>query len=124
VLTAENRLEYIQTLKLAGNALSVVVDLLPRKPQSDTSNRLLVSIDSIHKPGSTTEKREDADGNLNPLQSYQFQEGKLILDGTFQLATADPDEGEASGSVASGRLTNLLYSLENLRKREGEAQEE
>lgn len=123
MLTTRNRLEYIQTLKLSGNALSVVIDT-SRNHQSNTSNRLLVSIDTIHKPGSTSEAKDDADKNLNPLQLYQFQEGRLIQDGKFQLAAADQDESEGSRSSASGRLTNLLYSLENLRKREEEAQEE
>ena len=120
----ESRLEYIQTLELSGNALSVVVDSSPREDQSNPSNRLLVSIDTIHKPGSTTEEREDTGKDLNPIQSYKFQEGKLVQDDTFQLDTAVLDHAEMSGNGVSGRLTNLLYNLENLRKREGEAQEE
>ncbi|KAE9381762.1 tRNA methyltransferas-like protein [Stipitochalara longipes BDJ] len=124
VLTEENHLEYIQTMKLSGNALAVVVDTSISNDQSDSSKRLLVSIDTIHTPGSTTKERENAGTSLNPLQSYKFKDGRLVQDESFQLGIAGRDDGEVSGSGASGRLTNLLYSLENLRKREGEGQEE
>ncbi len=83
-----------------------------------------MSIDTFHKPGSTTEEREEAGTILNPLHSYKFKEGKLVQNESFQPAIAAQEDGEASTSGASGRLTNLLYSLENLRKREGEGQEE
>lgn len=83
-----------------------------------------MSVDTIHKPGSTTEERRNKDNYVNPLQSYKFQEGKLVQDETFRLAIADQDEGETKGSGALGRLTNVLYNLENLRKREGEDKEE
>jgi tRNA (guanine-N(7)-)-methyltransferase subunit TRM82 len=96
----------MQTVKLSGNALAVVINTSAASDQSDTSTQLVVSVDTFHKPGSTTEEWKDADKDTYPLQSYKFQ------------------EGDASGSGGSGRLTNLLYSLENLRKREGEAQEE
>ena len=124
MLTAENRLEYMQTLILLGIALAIVFGTSLKEDEFDGSNRLVVSIDTTHKPGSTTEEREDASQNLNPFQSYIFQNGKMVQDGTFQLAIAKQDEGEANGSGAPGRLTNLLYSLENLRKREGDMREE
>lgn len=92
--------------------------------QSDAPNRLFVSVDTIHKSGSTTEERGGADRALNPLQAYVFEEGKLIQDASFQIASAVQNEDWTSGDGASGRLTNLLYSLENLRKREGDAQED
>ncbi|PMD31145.1 hypothetical protein L207DRAFT_591614 [Hyaloscypha variabilis F] len=123
-LREENHLEYIQTLKISGNALAVIVDTTSRRGQTHPSNQLIVSIDTFHKPGSTTEEREEAGTILNPLHSYKFKEGKLVQNESFQPAIAAPEDGEASTSVASGRLTNLLYSLENLRKREGEGQEE
>lgn len=114
----------MQTVKLSGNALAVVINPLAGSDQSDSSTQLIVSVDTFHKPGSTTEEWKDADKNTYPLQRYKFQDGKLIQEGVFQVPTPVRDEGDASGSGASGRLTNLLYSLENLRKREGEAQEE
>jgi tRNA (guanine-N(7)-)-methyltransferase subunit TRM82 len=114
----------LQTLNLSGNALAVVVGASTTKDQSESPNRLLVSVDTVHKPGSTTEIREHADKSLNPLQSYIFQEGQLVQDGTFQLALADQGDGEGRRSGVPGQLINLLYNLENLRKREGEGQEE
>jgi tRNA (guanine-N(7)-)-methyltransferase subunit TRM82 len=123
LLTTENHLNYMQTVKLSGNALAVVINTSPESDQSD-STQLIVSVDTFHKPGSTTEEWKDADKDTYPLQRYKFQVGKLIQEGVFQVPTLVRDEGDASGSDASGRLTNLLYSLENLRKREGEAQEE
>lgn len=66
------------------------------------------------------EERNDADTSPNPLQLCKFEEGKLVQDESMDLPIAVRDDGDASGSG----LTNLLYSLENLRKREGESQEE
>jgi tRNA (guanine-N(7)-)-methyltransferase subunit TRM82 len=114
----------MQTVKLSGNALAVVINTSAESYQSDTSTKLVVSVDTVHKPGSITEEWKDADKDTYPLQSYKFQDGKLIQAGAFQVPTPVRDEGDASGIGGSGRLTNLLYSLENLRKREGEAQEE
>jgi len=70
------------------------------------------------------EERDDADTSPGPLQLCKFRDGKLVQDELFELPIAVRDDGEASASSASGRLTNLLYSLENLRKREGEGSEE
>jgi tRNA (guanine-N(7)-)-methyltransferase subunit TRM82 len=101
-----------------------VLDIPAQEIEIGGHNRILVSIDTIHKPGSTTEKRGDAVGKPNPLQSYQFHDKELVHDVAFQVALADQIEEEASGGGAIGRVTNLLYNLENLRKREGDAQED
>ena len=112
----------MQTLKLPGNALSVVLDILD---QEDTaSNRLLVSVDTFHKPGSTTQVREAASKELNPLRSYKFRGGHLVQDDAFEIAVVVQDEAEVSAGGAGGKVTNLLYNLEPLRKRDGEGQEE
>jgi tRNA (guanine-N(7)-)-methyltransferase subunit TRM82 len=113
----------MQTVKLSGNALAVVINAPAESDQSDSSTQLIVSVDTFHKPGSTTEEGWDADQDPYPLQSYKFQDGKLIQEGAFQIPTLVRDEIDTSGSGASGRFTNFLYSLENLRKREGETQE-
>ncbi len=107
---------------MSGNALAVVTNAPAESDQSD-STQIIVSVDTFHKPGSTTTEGWDADKDPYPLQLYKFQDGKLIQEGAFQIPTLVRGEGGASGSGASGRLTNLLYSLENLRKREGETQE-
>jgi tRNA (guanine-N(7)-)-methyltransferase subunit TRM82 len=101
-----------------------VPDIPTRKGDTDGLDHLFVSIDTIHKPGSITEKRDDAVGKSNPLQSYHFHDRELVRDVAFEVAIPDQTEEEASGGGTIGRLTNLLYNLENLRKREGDAQEE
>jgi len=82
----------------------------------------VASVDTIHKPGSTSERREDGK-KVSPLKSFKFQDGRLLYNSPF---TVTPIESEAGGqeSGIGGRLTNLLYNLENLRKRDGENQEE
>jgi tRNA (guanine-N(7)-)-methyltransferase subunit TRM82 len=124
MLTGGNQLEYVQTLKLPGNALAVVVDTSTKPNHSVKSNRLLVSVDTIHVPGSTTQGRGEIDRNLNSLQSYEFREGQLIQDEKFKLDIAYPDDRDDSRIGASLGLSNLLYNLENMRKREGDVQEE
>ena len=81
-----------------------------------TDNRVTVSVDTVHKPGSTTERRPEIEEDVAPLWSYEFQGHELLAGFPFKLA----NENEESQSV---RLTNLLYGLENLRKRDGEAKE-
>ena len=85
------------------------------------SNLVLISVDSTHKPGSTTELRNSDSTEevttTSPFQAFVFEEdGKLVQD-SFVLATA---EGNDVAEGAVGGLRNLLYSLENLRKRDGE----
>lgn len=96
--------------------------------QTSTTNgqhdHLIVSIDTFHKPSSTIEERDDADHSQNPLQLYIFREGKLTKETASQIMMVNQDEGTGSSNDASGRLANLLYGLENLRKREGDTQED
>ncbi|KAK0118877.1 tRNA (guanine-N(7)-)-methyltransferase non-catalytic subunit trm82 [Cadophora gregata f. sp. sojae] len=111
LLTPSNRLEYLQTLALPGNVLAL----------SLTSSRLIVSIDTIHKPGSTNELRTETTENLNVLQTFEFSTQELMLvEGALAFAKIEEDWK----LDAVGRLGNLLYGLENLRKREGDGGEE
>lgn len=110
MLTPENKLEYIQTIRLPGNALAVEVNI------STAESSLVVSVDNIHKPGSTTERRGDTDDTVKSLHSYRFQGRELAAASTFAVAPEDEELGSA-------RLSNLLYSLENLRKREGDGKD-
>lgn len=84
---------------------------------SDTVTGLIVSVDNIHKPGSTSKQREAEAVATSPLQSYTFKEGKLTEGGVTLSSVAKSEEG------AVERLGNLLYNLENLRKRDGDADE-
>ena len=108
-------LEHTQTVELPGNALSVI------SINSDNHRSIVVSVDCIHKSGSTTEHRDSQGQSINPLHSYAFQSLRLIPTSTFEVVD-DPEK--LDNGDAMGRLTNLLYSLENLRKSDGDSREE
>lgn len=74
-----------------------------------------MSVDSIHKPGSITDCRSEAEA-IEPLRLYMFRGNELNKKSIFK-PTNEYDEKQ------SVKLTNLLYNLENLRKRDGEAKE-
>lgn len=78
----------------------------------------MLSIDTIHKPGTMTQQREEAE-ILNPLQKFKFQ-GKDLVPSTVSFEVAKSDYGMKD----SARLGNLFYSLENLRKWDDEKEEE
>jgi tRNA (guanine-N(7)-)-methyltransferase subunit TRM82 len=121
-LNSENNLVPSQTLPMAGNVLDVLADI-PRK-QARALNRIIVSVDTIHRPGSTTECRGSTEERLERLQIFEIQDGKLMEVKDFMFAEAEEHEGSVSLNGAEGRLTNLLYNLENLRKREEDNKEE
>jgi tRNA (guanine-N(7)-)-methyltransferase subunit TRM82 len=53
--------------------------------------------------------------------SYRFQNKEAISEASFEVVD---EEEEVDDGSALGRLGNLLYNLENLRKREGDTREE
>lgn len=108
-LTANTTLEPNQVLRLSGNALSLITG-------APTPEKIHVSVDHIHEPGSITELRDSNEESISPFQTFVFQEGVLVLD-SFGIATV---EGNQVPTGAVNGLRNLLYSLENLRKRDGE----
>lgn len=88
---------------------------------SDNRSSLIVSVDNIHALGSTTEKKTPDSTTTKPLHFYEFQGRHLKFVSAFGLV----DEEEEFGNEASlGNLRNLLYSLENLRKRDGDARDD
>lgn len=105
----------MQTLPLSGNALALS---LVAKPNT---SGLIISIDTIHVPGSTSKLRTDSTETLKALQSFEFQDGQLVEGGVAFARSEGADEKDAG---VLGRLGNLLYGLENLRKREGDGGEE
>ncbi|KAK2626640.1 hypothetical protein QTJ16_003815 [Diplocarpon rosae] len=115
-LTTENRLEHLQTLLLPGNVLCLVGTTVDA---SDATAGLIVSVDNIHKSGSTSDLRENMTDFSSSLLAYKFQDRSLVEDGPNFSQFTDVGDGGAAG-----RLGNLLYSLENLRKREGQFNEE
>jgi tRNA (guanine-N(7)-)-methyltransferase subunit TRM82 len=99
-------------VRLQGNALAVAA----HTSAAGSSNNIVVSVDSITKPGSTTERRTDTEEAVEPLRLYRFEGHQLVAASTFEMAGAD-DEG------TSVKPMNFLYNLDNLRKRDGEAKE-
>lgn len=103
------------------------------------SVRIIVSIDNVHKPGSTTEKREDQVSGLlayiceslltwkkvPKLQCFSFQPEGLWQEDT-ELAK-ELESFERSGNTANSSVQgadddgvrSILYNIENLRKRPG-----
>lgn len=73
-------------------------------------------MDSISKPGSTTERRTSAVDVVDRLHVYRFNSNELVAASTFEMTNVD-DESQ------SVRLTNFLYNLENLRKSNGAMKE-
>lgn len=106
-----NTLEHAQSVPLTGNALSVVSGI----PVSDGAPRqLFVSVDGIHKAGSTTEVR-DVSEEADNIEIFFIKDGVLSKHSSMKAVEGrDVTDGTLNG------LRNLLYSLENLRKRDGE----
>lgn len=94
-----------------GNVLDVAT--------SSSSDQLLVSLDLLHEIGSSTSikpKVQDTTGSLVSLflnvETYSFEKDDL----KFQVGNEEAQDMTS--------LSTLLYSLENLRKRGGENDEE
>lgn len=127
-LSPRPTLAHAQTITLPGNALSVV--LLP-SPQPS----LLVSVDTIHNPGTRSEnteqgrdrkereRRSDVD-IVDPILRFNFDGATFGAGGAFAKVAEMVMVDAESENGAVGRLGNLLYGLENLRKREGDGGEE
>ncbi len=98
---------------LDGNPLDVVVDC--------ASSSLVVSLDCVHKPASTSQLRSHLGATVRPLQTYQMEDSKWVAGalrfegGSYEGAVASDCDGDALSGLSS-----LLYTLENLRKCGGE----
>lgn len=110
LLTSQNRLEFIQTLKLPGNVLDVAVE---------AAGGLVLAVDTVHKLASTTQRKDAATESVTPLHKFIFESRKLVPS-TIKFEVPKADDGMKD----AGRLTNLLYSLENLRKRDDGREED
>lgn len=115
LLTTSENLDFIQSIRLEGNALSVAVHF------SDRRSSLVISVDNIHALGSTTEQRTPELETVKPLQFYEFQGRLLKFVMGFGLVG---DQEELGNGTSLGHIRNLLYSLENLRKRDGDARDD
>ncbi|KAG9238788.1 guanine-N(7)--methyltransferase subunit trm82 [Amylocarpus encephaloides] len=109
-LNPQNTLTISNISHFPGNILSL--NVLPTQPKAQGS-RVVISIDNIHKPSSTTETHPPGTPKAFPLVIYDFENGpSQEVVKTDQVVNVEvPD---------AGNLKKLLYSLENLRKKGGE----
>ncbi|EDU50550.1 tRNA (guanine-N7-)-methyltransferase subunit Trm82 [Pyrenophora tritici-repentis Pt-1C-BFP] len=103
-------------IPLAGNALDVAMIQTPISPMC-----LIISIDNIHKAGSTTEVRDD---KVPRLQYFSRQaDGEWVEDAHIATALsgfAHGKEADSNGLDAGESVVrSMLYNVENLRKRPG-----
>jgi len=128
-------------IPLQGNALDVTFI-----QTSQTSKSIIVSIDNVHKPGSTTEVRDnnvrvpthdattwtDTSQDTPRLQYFsrttgeQWQEDASLqekfsafVNGGSKLSSQKVEDGAGPGSTGDKALRDILYNVENLRKRPG-----
>ncbi|QSS61539.1 tRNA methyltransferase [Histoplasma capsulatum] len=105
---------------LSGNALGVT--------SIDNKGNIVVSVDNVHEPGSTTEQRKPSDAPQQLIQvfsvmweqeTFHWKEvdsdmaKEISNHGTFQLATSE-NEKEAKRNAQA--IASSLYSVGNLRK--------
>lgn len=144
--TSSAATEFSSAITLKGNALDVT--FLPISPSASAA---VVSVDHVHKPGSTTEVRDEKVSHitntaaltrltslqdLHRLQCFSSREnGKWAEDShtsevlkSFHDQVFDVEAGAIGGddSATSGlgsaddkALRDMLYNVENLRKRPG-----
>lgn len=116
-LKENSHLQYLETLSSPGNVLGVAVDT----SSEDGITRLILSIDTIHIPGTTTKLRENTDV-VYPLQRFSYTNGSWNSDLNFQVMERYETDLEDKNGL--NRLKEILYNLESLRKREGDNQAE
>ncbi|KAF1944099.1 guanine-N(7)--methyltransferase subunit TRM82 [Clathrospora elynae] len=106
------------TLPLNGNALDVALI-----QTSIASSTMIVSIDNIHKPGSTTGVRDDKD--VSRFQYFSMQQGSTwredasIGEALRSFERSADATNSKSSSADDKAVRDMLYSVENLRKRPG-----
>ncbi|KZM18532.1 tRNA (guanine-N(7)-)-methyltransferase non-catalytic subunit trm82 [Ascochyta rabiei] len=116
-----------KAITLKGNALDIAF-----LPTTQASSTLVVSIDHVYKSGSTKEVREDRDVSRLHCFSTQgngdWQEDSHTLEAlrSFHDQVFDVEVGASGGDFSSGlgsaddkALRDMLYNVENLRKRPG-----
>ncbi|KAF2186820.1 guanine-N(7)--methyltransferase subunit TRM82 [Zopfia rhizophila CBS 207.26] len=105
-----------EVIPLSGNALDVTF-ICPSKE----TRTAVVSVDNLHKPGSTTETRED----LGPyrLQYFSYQDGKWgadpTMDATLEWFSRRGADDSARNDDAKKAIRDILYGVQNLRKQAG-----
>ncbi|KAL3418976.1 WD repeat domain-containing protein [Phlyctema vagabunda] len=105
-LTSEEKLVFCRSYVLPGNPLCLVAS------EAHGAN-ILVSIDTIHKPGSTTVCRDATEPAPDPLVQFALS-GDALTRCTTSFAVP-----RHTGKEQSSQWTSLLYNIENFRKRDG-----
>jgi hypothetical protein len=82
---------------------------------------MIVSIDCVHRPGSTTQLRRLQDVDVTPLHVFRYSELQWVST-AFQFEYYDKkgDAYRKCSEMDVGSLSSMLYTLENLRKHGGE----
>ncbi|KAI8940230.1 tRNA (guanine-N(7)-)-methyltransferase non-catalytic subunit trm82, variant 2 [Plenodomus lindquistii] len=105
-------------IALNGNALAVSFLQLSQAPHV-----AVVSIDNIHKPGSTTEPRADKVSRVQYLSRGRNGLWQEDAEASVPLASFEQADGAATGAERSTTeakaIQSMLYGVENLRKRPG-----
>ncbi|PVI03733.1 tRNA methyltransferas-like protein [Periconia macrospinosa] len=117
--------EVAQVLPLRGNALDIAFIT------AAGTRTAVVSIDHVHKPGSITEMREDQQ-ETSRLQFFSMgQDGKWVEDEKLEptlewfsryaegAGGPDTDTGDLAREKCGKEVQNVVYGVENLRKRPG-----
>ncbi|RKF65833.1 tRNA -methyltransferase non-catalytic subunit trm82 [Erysiphe neolycopersici] len=115
-LSPENKLEYAETVWTSGNVLSLSVT----SDHSLKSKSLLVSIDNIHKPGSSIDIREEDTSNMMPLCRFDFD--GVTLKRIPLVIEIPVDKSFKDMHRTSAEISDLYYGIEILRKRCDEVQ--
>ncbi|KAE8441619.1 hypothetical protein EG329_004628 [Mollisiaceae sp. DMI_Dod_QoI] len=118
----ENKLQDVQIIELPGNPLAVVTEA--SLPIRGCTEDVIVSIDTVHQPGWPVKHRSDILGTENALLGFHLRDMGLIRSDLAFDEPGEVDENLLRSDDTMVRLNNLLYNLENLRKRDGEGQEE
>ena len=127
-LSRDGQLSYSATLPVEGNVLDVTIDAKRKM--------LFYAVDNVHKPGSTSELRQDKEtGEVAAVWTGGFVYRSTASEGGDEEGQGrferdDEDVGkltgaineyaakaEEGGSVEEGALGDLLYGIEHLRKR-------
>lgn len=103
-LSSTSGLQFLQQQPLSGNALAMA---------AVGTSGLVISVDTVHAPGSTSAVRREEPLPVMPLEAFEVGDRKIAT----SALRFKPQE--ASGTDAA-KWSNLLYSLGNLRKRAGE----
>lgn len=112
-LSSRDSLIYKQSLPLKGNPLGIAI--------YESTASIVVSIDNIHKPCSTTFLRDNPTDSEVLLQCFSLRDdsGSSLWEGNAKwVQPIEHINRQGSFNASSlGEISSLLYTVENLRKR-------